>query len=143
MKLIVGRYLIITWESNNVTYLAIPDASSICPANIIFYFIFACSQSDVTRQLATYSLNLQMAAISGFIDQSTLCALVTSGQKDISCGYVPTFSSLLTQRISLRFFFFMAFDGIPTDHIPLNVVQFYFYNKKNNQKLKHGNKELK
>ena len=49
MKLIVGRYLIITWEGNNVTYLAIPDASSICPANIIFYFIFACSQSDVTR----------------------------------------------------------------------------------------------
>ena len=130
MKLIVGRYLIITWESNNVTYLAIPDVSSICPANIIFYFIFACSQSDVTRQLATYSLNLQMAAISGFIDQSTLCALVTSGQKDISCGYVPTFSSLLTQRISLRFFFLWLLMGFPLIIYLLMSSSFIFITKR-------------
>ena len=130
MKLIVGRYLIITWESNNVTYLAIPDASSICPANIIFYFIFACSQSDVTRQLATYSLNLQMAAISGFIDQSTLCALVTSGQKDISCGYVPMFSSLLTQRISLRFFFLWLLMGFPLIIYLLMSSSFIFITKR-------------
>ena len=130
MKLIVGRYLIITWESNNVTYLAIPDVSSICPANIIFFFIFACSQSDVTRQLATYSLNLQMAAISGFIDQSTLCALVTPRQKDISCGYVPTFSSLLTQRISLRFFFLWLLMGFPLIIYLLMSSSFIFITKR-------------
>ena len=131
MKLIVGRYLIISWGSNNVTYLAMPDASCICPANTISYFIFACSQSDITRQLATYNLDLQMAAISGFIDQSTLCALVTSGQKDISCGYVPTFSSLLTQRISLRFFFFLwLLMGFPLIIYLLMSSSFIFITKR-------------
>ena len=130
MKLIVGRYLIISWGSNNVTYLAIPDASCICPANTISYFIFACSQSDITRQLATYNLDLQMAAISGFIDQSTLCALVTSGQKDISCGYVPMFSSLLTQRISLRFFFLWLLMGFPLIIYLLMSSSFIFITKR-------------
>ena len=130
MKLIVGRYLIISWGSNNVTYLAIPDASCICPANTISYFIFACSQSDITRQLATYNLDLQMAAISGFIDQSTLYAMVMSRQKDISCGYVPTFSSLLTQRISLRFFFLWLLMGFPLIIYLLMSSSFIFITKR-------------
>ena len=76
----------------------------------------------LTQQLASY------IRPRWHIDQSTypsyyavLCALVKSRKKDISSGYVPAFSSLLTRQIS-SWFFPKLFDGIPTHFIPLQRV---------------------
>ena len=73
----------------------------------------------LTQQLASYIQPRWQ------IDQSTypsycavLCALVKSRKKEISSGFVPAFSSLLTQQIS-SWFFPMIFDGIPTHFISL------------------------
>ena len=96
-----------------------------CTMHLSDYLLFSISAflaarvALLTRQLASYIQPRRQNNQSTYPSYcAVLCALVKSRKKDISSGYIPAFSSLLTQQIS-SWFFPMVFDEISTHFIPL------------------------